>query len=184
MFGLILPFVGILVATIAASFLGDGPGKRPYFPIEVSRMLASGVWAQRTFQVGVLFAFFLYGLESKWHAIALVCCAGVSVFDDVTYWALHMAWCGGMALAVFLHALGDSWRLTVFFCALIVYGVRMAAKGWVLIVLEQATGLEDAVRKSKAIMYTGVVRHPWTLVVFQGAGVVQWIVFLLFAWVM
>jgi hypothetical protein len=38
--GLLYPVAGVLIATIGAALLKDDTRKRPYFPCEISRLLA------------------------------------------------------------------------------------------------------------------------------------------------
>lgn len=181
--GLLYPVAGVLIATIGAALLKDDTRKRPYFPCEISRLLASGDWALRTFQVGVVFVGLVYGWQSVWHALAMACCLALSVFDDVRHWALHMVWVGAMVTSVSLHALNEPWRISIIMLAIGFYMlcvlIRMATLFWL-----DGVPLLRLLHRGQEIMYTGKTQHPLTLHAFRLGGLFQWTVFLLLAWVM
>jgi hypothetical protein len=164
--GLLYPVASVLIATIGAALFKDDTRKHPYFPCEVSRLLATGDWALRTFQVGVVFVGLVYGWQSVWHALAMACCLGLSVFDDVRHWLLHMMWVWGMIASVILQAVGEPWRAAIVTLALGLYGLRVVVRAVALFYLD-GVPIRRLLPHAQAVMYTGKTKHPWTLYAFR-----------------
>jgi hypothetical protein len=162
--------------TILSALYVDG--KVPYFPIEVSRLLASGWAAWSTFVFGLAYIGIKLFIFGPWKLLPTwFCIVGIAVFDDVSNWALHMTFVGLMAGTIVIRSIMSPQRLFVILCAAFVYASRLVLKLGAMVVLEgewtTAYGLE--------IMYTGQTKSPHTLLIFRVCGVLQWVSFWMLA---
>ncbi len=181
---LLLPVAGLIAATVAASLWLDGIAALPYFPIEVSRMLASGVGATRVFQAYVVAVTLYYGYYNWWHLAMGVCVLGVSLFDDVSHYAVHMGCVGAMVALVVARTWREPARLSVVVSALALYVVRIGIKVVAVLVQDRAqpwAGVVALEMRVQQLMFDARGATPETLVLLRLGGVLQIIVFLLFA---
>jgi hypothetical protein len=182
---LFYPIVGLIACTVAASlFLDNGLTTLPYFPIEISRMLATGIWATRTFQVylGLVLLYYMYYFN-VWHLAIGACVVGISIFDDKQYYEIHMAFVAAMIGLVVARVYDSPDKLVVVGSALALYGLRLAIKGTAVLVQERAgpgLGLLGLISRTQQMMMDGQGATPATLVLLKLGGVIQWLVFALF----
>ena len=161
----------------------------PYWPIEVSRMAASGPVALQRFQWGMTLLGVTLLASGELSAIngalwaALVIIAWV---DDVTSWAIHMVGVALMGVVVawqvWTNARTHTWALGA---AGFIYGIRVVAKAAAVVWYElppSGVTMEAVFARSMDIMQGRAKCHaPVSLFVFQAGGVLQWVVFLLFS---
>jgi hypothetical protein len=168
----------------------------PYFPIEISRMAASGPLALRTFRVGLstplaILIIMEHGMSNGpiwlgWLALQLIIW-----FDDINYWLGHMAGVTllGMSTVWALYLEPSKW---IFFTiAGLLWCLRLAFKAASVWLFELTPNEKDVFDtrlisrifdRSLNIMYgIGHAPHPLTVASFQLAGGLQWGVFVLLA---
>jgi hypothetical protein len=191
--------IELAIALTSTIVCGFTVGTAPYFPIELSRMLATSRLTEWTFRV-LLFTI----LYQQWAVITWLrlitwwCVFAVGLFDDVRFYKTHMAAVWSMALCIGVQCvLADNWavRLAVYGVAMCLFVLRTLIKWLAVELLEpcdyvpishahlyvQATSrFVHQHRVSQHIMFTGKPSHPLTLRVFQVAGVMQWIALYLF----
>ena len=182
----------VLLFGILYMFTQSNP---PYFPIEISRCIASNKESTIIFLTTVLTAAITSVFIDRitWNPSILLIFSGLIVLgaaDDVSYWLLHMIGVGMVMIGI----VWNNSRYTLFGIAIVLYFTRIIIKCYALYQWEIHEYKKDVLRfpinilgypeimKKKAfdIMYTGKTEHPNTLKAFQyGGGVLQWIVFLL-----
>ncbi len=183
---LFYPVVGLIASTIAASLILDnGLTTLPYFPIEVSRMLATGVWATRTFQayLALVLLYYTYYFNA-WHLAIGACVVGISVFDDKHYYEIHMAFVVAMIGLVVARVYNSPDKLLVVGSAIALYTLRMAMKGAAVLVQERhgpSLGFVGVVSRAQQLMMDGKGATPETLVILMLGGVLQYLTFVLFS---
>lgn len=158
--------------------------KAPYFPIEISRMIAQSTIASIVLFFGMLASFFFTPI---WHRASqspafYVCLAGiffVVVFDDVRFYALHML---GVFLVLSGHALRsyETQQSSIFFAAFFLWFFRILLKGFAVWRFESAPSSRHARDLGQKIMFEGhsaCSKPHLTMPVFKLAGALQWVVF-------
>jgi hypothetical protein len=158
----------------------------PYFPIEISRCLASNAFVTRTFFFALAalpvaasrFDRLSLADVTRAHVITYAALWAIAGFDDVEHWALHML---GVAL-LGVGALRMAWthnKMDVIVVAGLVYASRLVLKVVVLVWFEGVRSLHEIGAVAANIMYTGQCVSPHTLTVFKACGVLQWGVFVI-----
>lgn len=170
-----------LAATAVCGWLVDQSA--PYFPIELSRT-ATGRYSAWIFSLGLTLscACLLWETKDPLLTYALLV-AGVLllcwVTDEQSH-SLHM-------LGVYMAFVGAIWakRASAESALILTFAVclflfRLVMKVMVIVVFEFQAPVSWDVKaifhEALRIMNTGVVRNPSSLVVFQAAGVLQWVV--------
>lgn len=176
----------LLIVTILTRLYLDDRATLPYFPIEVSRMLATGPAATSAFLVVVcLIALFT---DDLWHRVACVCVTGVAMVPDNKYWLGHMACVWALLLLVIAsvwHADASSqWTVAA---ALGLYGLRTLIKSIVLVRYEGLPwyDLKQHHQRSQEIMLnTRTTLYTPVMYAHYVGGLLQWASFLLLSSVM
>ncbi len=189
----------ILLFGILYMFTRSNP---PYFPIEISRCIASNKESTIIFLTTVLTAATtsVFGDRITWNSSILLIFSGLIVLgaaDDVSYWLLHMIGVGMVMIGILWNISRynfGNYRHILFGIAIVLYFTRLIIKAYALYQWETNDFKKEVfkfpinilgypeIMKKKAfdIMYTGKTNHPNTLKAFAyGGGVLQWIVFLL-----
>ncbi len=171
----------LLLGTIAAALLLDGQ-PAPYFPIELSRLLATGVYAEWTFRLGLLVLLAAH-VHEPWVLAAGACVLGVSLFDDARYFVAHMVCVYAMIALVGVRALRSPATLHVFGVAVALYAVRIGLKALALAAYEDMpvpwTVGAFVSRAQDVMLGQHAMQSAMTRLAFQAGGVIQWMVFLL-----
>lgn len=149
--------------------------KAPYFPIEISRILASGPHAYWSFVLPVLFIvpfipFNMYTFTS-W-----LCILGIAAIDDKTSWSLHMLFVAGLMIIATIKAIALRDNLFILCMAFSLYGARIVFKVAAVFLFHHAP-MSRAKDVCMQIMF-GTIQpaNQATLLAFQLGGVLQWIV--------
>lgn len=163
----------IILCLSVAMALYVGHDKAPYFPIEISRVLASSRESTIIFLTGLVVLALVVPLKllHPYHYMAYVGVLIVGLVDDITSWWDHMLGVGLIGLAVlqrayFYHTtLKDQLALAY---AGGLFAMRVIVK---LYMVRDVYLIQD-------IMINGT-KDPVLLGTFQAAGVAQWMVFLI-----
>jgi len=154
-------------------------GAVPYFPIEISRIAASGRYGHYGLCIGTfLLCPIIQGRANGW--VAWVGLLILTAIDDKTSWILYMGAC-----YAHWYPLGNKSsraKLIAFTCIGAVYMLRMIIRVIVVALLEADDTTELTLKwvaqKNMSIMFTGKCRYPEvTLLVFKVSGVLQWVCF-------
>ncbi len=177
-----IPVLILIVATIAARRWLDDWQTLPYFPIELSRMLATGPWATWVFRITLALIAIVYARADPWRAAACFCALGVSVVRDDVSWLGHMVFVWGLLLVAVARVwVANRAAQYVVLLALVTYAARIVLKvnalarcgevGW--------TELRRSFAYSQEIM-TGArrIRNDDVRSAFQLGGLLQWLAFL------
>ncbi len=176
----------VIVATGAASLLY---GNVPYFPIEISRLAASGRIASHIFKFGLaiipaLYVLFPISSDDPVMLFAFLSLQLVTFWNDVDHWFIHMLGVGGICISVTVHVLLTWTRVKVFILivAAVIWTVRLILKALMVVLYEKPEKytLYSVGMTAGSIMYTGKCNNPYSLHVFRVCGVLQWVVFALF----
>lgn len=152
----------------------------PYYPIEISRT-ATGPTSRWVFSIGLTLSVIALVLEHptpKRYSLAIAGILLLAWVDDVVSRFWHMA---GVVLLFIGSVLIVDWKTAwvPLLCGAGIYAARIIMKGLAVTFLEKTTaGLLDwrgAANESIRIMYTGQVKEPLTLRLFEATGVMQWI---------
>lgn len=163
----------------------------PYFPIEISRMAASGPFALNIFRIGLSLplAILLFLLEEggyctpRW--LAWVALQIIIWLDDVHYWGWHMVGVVLLGASAVWALYIEPAHLSIFLIAGVIWCIRLALKGmsvWFLELNDNERRISHVFDRSLDIMYGigyGMNPDPATVVCFQIAGALQWVVFIL-----
>lgn len=85
--------------TLLMGYLFDPPV--PYFPIEISRVLATGPKAYWSFIISTIFLFpFLP--QNRYVMISWACVLGLGIVDDKTNWTIHMMFVFGIFITTLI----------------------------------------------------------------------------------
>ncbi len=158
----------------------------PYFPIEISRCIASNERATNMFFWGfIISAFVVAGGEMRHSTttdahklvlyVLLFALFFIGYYDDVDHWFMHML---GVALlgatAVCAAYMQNRWF--VLGLAAVLYGMRIVIKSVAVVMYESSAGVtvKQVADISFRIMYTGQCDAWQTKVAFQLGGVLQW----------
>jgi hypothetical protein len=181
--------ITILLTQIVALLSNDST--LPYFPIEISRTVASSFWSKTVFTIGILsLSFYLsetLSLFPLWSGLCIV-----AIFDDFHYWYLHMFGALSLFPGALFHVLIKNGtipqlKMATFACAVSIYVLRLVLKFIIIFVVELDISVfqmmdisywELVISRAKYIMYNGSTNKV-TLAVFRVAGVMQWLVFYL-----
>lgn len=186
-----------VVATQCTALLA---GSVPYFPIEVSRTIASGPLPTLVFRLGVwsLGLSLCWTRTLTWNTAALwLSVVWIAEFDDVRHWALHMMGVGMLFAACTFSSVQHrgTAALLPLGAAFTIYVLRILLKlaAVLLFLVEEwpmsngtpSTTLVNVGRvgfdKSMDIMYRGAVACPRSyehvLPMFKLGGVLQWAAF-------
>lgn len=163
--------VGVIASTLLAGILD---GKAPYFPIEISRVLATCPTAWRVFVMG--FVVLVPWIPDWWSGLAWLCVMGIAIMDDERYWGLHMTFLGflGCTILAKCRNIPVSWPFLAL--AIGLYILRIVLKGLACLLFERIP-IQSLLAKAMVIMLTGKTKSTLTLLIFQLGGVLQWIVF-------
>jgi hypothetical protein len=149
----------------------------PYYPIEVSRMLA-----QSSVATG-LFAFIVSVPLVVGHVVpttgALVSVAGVAVIvvaSDVDYYVAHMLGVGVIGVGVLMKALETN-NVALVPLAAVIWTLRIVFKLVTVWLFEEAETVWDIPSRAQSIMLHGNPKSAWTLAAFKLGGFGQWLVF-------
>jgi hypothetical protein len=171
--------MGLLASTIAASLvLDNGLVTLPYFPIEISRMLATGPWASRVFLTYVALFTAYCGASNPWHLSMGLLVLGVGLFDDVHHRAIHM----GCVYALIVLVAWRVWllspdKLGVVGCAILLYACRIAMKiiaVWVQDRADLPDGMVAFHDRVLQLMMDGKGATPETMIMLMVGGLLQW----------
>ncbi len=175
----------VIVATAAAALLY---GNVPYFPIEISRLAASGHWASHIFKWGLAvipILFFVFPISSGDPVLVFIFLnlQLVTFWNDVDHWFIHMLGVVGMGISATVHVL-LTWtpeKAFILLIAIVIWMVRLILKATMVVLYEAPEKYTpySVGKRSVSIMYTGKCNNPYTLQVFKLCGVLQWIVFAL-----
>lgn len=149
----------------------------PYFPIEISRVLATGPHAYWSFIVTTLLLF--PWVPHTWSAMtSWACVLGIGIVDDKTSWLVHMLFVAGIFVAATAAAMSSREHLFILCVAACLYMARLVFKAGAVALFElQSWSLAAIKDRSMHIMYgTAVCKSQATLLVFQLGGVLQWVV--------
>jgi hypothetical protein len=149
----------------------------PYFPIEVSRVLASTSYAYWSF-IGGVASFILFHTPLTFHFVtAWLFTLGIGIIDDNTSWKLHMLFVLGLFLTTLHKAFMSSNNLYMCAMACCLYAARIVFKFGAVILFHHNATIYNAGEISLQIMF-GIIKpeNEATLFAFQLGGVLQWIV--------
>lgn len=181
---------GVVAMQFAALFIDK---KLPYWPIELSRIAASGHYALLIFRATAFTigpALWVLGetrgvMYGLWFSLV-----GIAIFEDSGKWLLHMVFVFCMtvmiAMGAFYHSPPHKWHHNLYLvgAALAIYGVRFILRAGALIYFEKLSAPQDLIQRGQQIMYKGAraCTAPSAVIpVFQVCGVLQWICFIVFA---
>jgi hypothetical protein len=185
-----LYLLGIVMLTTLASLWIDK--KVPYFPIEISRLAGPhGTVSNGIFKAGILaLPLVSYAMDSgtevsrslilAWGGLAIL-----ALFDDTSYWAIHMLGvcvlgASAVTYCVYHFTIAKATILTV---AGFFWMLRLLLKGFVVFAFEiphDEWRLNMVMERFHAIMQQGEAACSYplvTLTAFKIAGVGQWLVF-------
>lgn len=167
-----MSLVLVVAASAAVGLYVDA--QVPYFPIEISRMIAGP--RARLFFLVAFCVFFI--IERRWVTRNLLVSLGVftlGYYSDQYSWALHMTGVAIMAVG-FLASAWSNGRLLWLAGAALLWSARVALK---LAVLVWRTGTLNPItlfHTFKHIMYTGDTGgDALVLLVFKACGALQWV---------
>lgn len=161
----------------------------PYFPIEISRMGASGRVALATFQS---FAIGLFGLlvvvkEQDWNLWLLALSfAAIAFFDDANHFKVHMTAVLALVTCLGVRAASNPasfhQNMWVMATGIGIYLSRVLIRLFALWWFESAVP-PKIFYMGQDIMYRGsaACTHPATLHFFRVSGLLQWVVFAVFS---
>ena len=173
--------------------------KVPYLPIEVSRMAASGPLALMVFRSGAIAMFVPLTMEHEWSgpaALLYVALVVIALVDDAWSQAGHMV---GVVM-LFCAAVWQTWQrgadaVPILVTAGVGFGLRLVAKAGTVWLFEMKgnsahpkhrcksavdvqTQLREIATWSMQLMFgQRQFRSRWTKTAFRAAGVLQWVVF-------
>ena len=181
--------VVLLIGICVVLFVTSEP---PYFPIEISRCIASNTLSTVVFLCTVvaslICAYFTYPSLHKKHGI-LIAYNGllfIGLFNDVDRWLMHMVGIGVMAAGIVIHIRGqkkmkqrNSIQHGIF--VVVLYLFRIAVKVAAVSINElkfDSDRFGEIPTVAFKIMHTGVAKHSETIHEFAwGGGFIQWIAF-------
>jgi hypothetical protein len=193
----LLPAKLHLLSVVLVTLLTATNSKRlPYFPIEISRTVASGGrLAGMVFKLGVgnlIGTLFLsHAIVPETVGLWLALCV-IAFFDDIRHPVLHVVGVAMLMIDMLCWALllGDPWVYTLFALAFLVYASRMVLKLAVMMyyhdVLWPGQPLWTVVLQAKPVLSAMLImqggerafdssRAPLVLPVFRMGGVLQWV---------
>jgi hypothetical protein len=158
-----------LIALILGCVFAVSWSKLPYFPIEVSRAIAS---SDKSLLVLRVLGLVLVVLCQNAHDIAAWACFMIVVYaDDVNYWTLHMM--GVAGIAAVSYSIENSF--SVFVRAALLYALRVCLRGSAVWLLE-GTPLLQVPKRVLQIGYDGKSESRLLLAVFRLSGLIQWVI--------
>lgn len=169
----------LLLGVVALVFIKSSP---PYFPIEVSRCIASNHVATSIFVYGsIAVACFAMVIGSE-HVLTAVALLFIGYYDDVQHWAMHMVGVGLLGIAAASLAYQQQ-NIAIIASVVVLYGARLVVKFVAVVVYEGVSPWDLSAVASAGfnIMYTGKCLAWQTLFAFKLCGVMQWIVFVIIA---
>lgn len=176
-----LHLVAMIVAVQLAALFVDRAV--PYWPIEVSRMAASGWLASRVFVAGaVTLGVTMYMVDSLsamnaavWAAIVVI-----AVFDDIAYYKTHMAGVALLGVIGIAGIRGKPEATLPLVAAIMLWGFRLVLKVGAVLAYEPVHTFVQAGQLAQRIMMTGpaaCANAKNTMPAFFIGGVLQWVVF-------
>lgn len=170
--------------------------KVPYFPIEVSRMAASGPVALLVFRIGccslLITTSVFDGTPSPTILLLCISLAVIAVVDDVTSWIVHMMGVLGLFVSACIQV--HSKPVLLYTCLLpagLIYITRVILKGLAVHFLERkqtmATLFDSDVMRGNVIYAADIMFgkrkaiYTETALLFSLGGFLQWVVFLFLA---
>lgn len=185
-------YIHLLLIFFSVTFNALRDPTLPYYPIEISRMAATGDLNKILFPISIISLGLTLWLTGDFRKCLLswVGLVILSVFDDKKFLLLHMLGVFVMVIGVIVIGFNSSTAdLVIVMCALMLYVVRIALRVIVVCSLEYEQGgnLIDILfvikDRMQQIMYVGAAacKYPQhTLMVFRVCGVLQWIIFMMF----
>ena len=189
----------LLATVVTTSISALVEGYLPYYPIEISRT-ACGKFSHPIFVIGILISGVTMVLETKfgWTYLAWTGLAILAIFDDASYWGVHMMGVGFMVSSTFFLVLFKDPRknLPIFVCAMILYLTRIVMRTVVVLFIELELPFwsldtwttlirpEFIFEKHMKIMYNGAqaCKFPHiVLPIFRVSGILQWLPFYIMA---
>ena len=181
-----------VVAVQVAALLVDR--STPYWPIEISRMAASGPVALLAFRTGALALGAPLAMDGAWSRPVLLLWLAMVIIacvDDVTSWLVHMMGVALLGVSACWQTYTLGRRATpILLAAAFVFAIRLVLKAstvwWnevggharPLSSLLDATTFHGIVSHSAALMFgTRTFKSPWTRAAFSVGGALQWVVF-------
>ncbi len=175
----------VIIATAIAALVY---GNVPYFPIEISRLAASGWLASHIFKWGLSIlpiAYFLFSttrVQPVFWAI-FIGLQFVTFWDDVNHWFVHMFGVVIIGISAIVHVV-STWsnkQAIILSIAACIWVIRLILKFTMVVLFERPTTYApySIAITAMSIMYDGKCNNPFTLHVFRLCGVLQWIVFVL-----
>lgn len=151
----------------------------PYFPIEISRILASGPHAYWSFVIPVIACLPIVP-HNLYALLSWICIVGIAVVDDKTSWQLHMLFVAGLMSVAVIKAFASQEQLFIIGMAFFLYAIRIVFKVAAVLLFYNAKTLSDVKDVSIQIMF-GTIQpaNSAMLLAFQLGGVLQWIVLVL-----
>jgi len=153
----------------------------PYYPIEMSRIAASGALPLTLFRLVVLSLGI--GLHMNSHLVPYtvwVSLIVIAVFDDVIFPFLHMVGVSMLGMSalwlVYQNKPLYSYNFIIVGLAACVFFLRIVAKAAAVYSLEYIHNIQEIPGEAMAIMYTGYASRD-TIMVFRICGFLQWVVF-------
>jgi len=162
-------YVGIILGAVAMS-------SPPYFPIEISRCLAS--LDNTIFKYGSMILSALVALLCFRNRIALLFCLSmffIIFFDDTNHFYLHMVGVALLAVTIALRA-HQTKRYHPLVLSAFLYLIRLPLKVLAVWLLEDQS-IGNWASYSLEVMQTGVVKNQVTLNIFSFCGILQWACF-------
>lgn len=171
----------VLIVVIVAGWVRQ---KAPYYPIEISRIVASDPHVALFFRWALfvlpLLAYF-FPLHPSIYSPLLWLAYGalqlITFWDDVDYYGVHMAGVLllGLSFGAYTIVRATHEHMLLIILALLMWLLRLVLKGACVYFIEDNG---DVWACSQNIMYKGECRYPEsTLFMFKVAGVMQWMVF-------
>ena len=158
-----------VVPLLLGAMFGISWKKLPYFPIEISRAMASSKEALLVIRVTSPFLWFL--CQNWYDRAAWACFLVVAFFDDVNYWVPHMIGVAGMAAVTARLVLGTDG--TLFWIAAALYAFRAALR-YASVWLVEGVPPARVHQRVREIERTGYTPSPFVLNAFRVSGFIQW----------
>ena len=179
--------VTLFCVIVITALCGLYDGSVPYFPIEISRT-ATGSIGRIVFPTGVVlvFSFALKEFSTFSQLTPFIGLVVLSVASDTYSWTIHMFGVLLMVIGVIIRVISrNSYEhYAIVVCAIGLYLLRIVMK--VIVTSQDLLGdfssigsMKTLLLKCTAIMYGGNATYV-QLTVYRVAGVMQWLVFVMF----
>ena len=175
---LVATVVGVQLAALYVD------GAVPYWPIEVSRMAASGPVASSVFLAGALTlgaTLHLCGQMTRMNVAMWIALVVIARFDDINHLKLHMAGVAALGAIGIASMIRNSAAILPLTVAIALWGFRIVVKVMAVMVFERRTSIVEAGKHAQTIMMQGpkgtCMLPEHTMPAFYVGGVLQWVVF-------